>query len=199
MTNEEREDAIRFFSLIAKKERDNAKYYSKLALEALEQQSCEDVPDINDGNIYRCSCGYGWDKSKVFRHHFCPNCGKPVDGSVKTELEPREDCISRRYLLDNCVVDKVTMPYVPVSKIENAPSVTPQPKIGQWILTSRDKYIDINCSVCGSTRIEDYSYGYFIDELNLDEANDFLSKARINYCEHCGTKMQGVKKDEVSE
>ncbi len=38
------------------------------------------------------------------------------------------DCISRQYLLDSCVVDKVTMPYVPISKIENAPSVTPQPK-----------------------------------------------------------------------
>lgn len=86
MTNEEREDAIRFFNLVAKKERDNAKYYSKLAIEALEQQPCEDVPDINDGNTYICSCGYGWDKSKVFRHHFCPNCGKPVDGSAKTEL-----------------------------------------------------------------------------------------------------------------
>lgn len=35
-------------------------------------------PDINSGNIYRCSCGYGWDKSKVVRHHFCPNCGAKV-------------------------------------------------------------------------------------------------------------------------
>lgn len=166
-------------------------------MKALEQEPCEDVPD-NDGDIYKCSCGYGWDKSKVFRHHFCPNCGKPVDGPTKTELKPCGDCISRKYLLD-CVVDKVTMPYVPISKIENAPPVVSQPKMGRWILTPRDKYIDINCSVCGSTRIKDYSYGYSIDELNLDEADDFLSKARINYCEHCGTKMQGVKKDEVSE
>jgi adenine specific DNA methylase Mod len=35
-------------------------------------------PDINNVNIYRCSCGYGWDKSKVVRHHFCPNCGAKV-------------------------------------------------------------------------------------------------------------------------
>ncbi len=42
------------------------------------------------------------------------------------EIEPCNDCISRQYLLDNCVVDKVTMPYVPVNKIENAPPVTPQ-------------------------------------------------------------------------
>lgn len=32
----------------------------------------------NIGNIYKCSCGYGWDKNKVVRHHFCPNCGRKV-------------------------------------------------------------------------------------------------------------------------
>lgn len=41
MTNEEREDAIKFFNEVAKKEVNNAKY-SKLAIEALEQQPCED-------------------------------------------------------------------------------------------------------------------------------------------------------------
>ena len=35
----------------------------------LEQESCENP------HIYECSCGYGWDKNKVARHHFCPNCG----------------------------------------------------------------------------------------------------------------------------
>lgn len=45
---------------------------------ALKQAPCDDVPDTNKGNIYVCSCGYGWDKSKVVRHHFCPNCGAKV-------------------------------------------------------------------------------------------------------------------------
>jgi hypothetical protein len=45
---------------------------------AEEQKPCEDAPDINAGNIYECSCGYGWDKTKVVRHHFCPNCGRAV-------------------------------------------------------------------------------------------------------------------------
>ncbi len=49
------------------------------------------------------------------------------------EQEPCEDCISRQYLLDNCIVDKATMPYVPISKIENAPPVNPQPKTEHWI------------------------------------------------------------------
>ena len=50
----------------------------KVIIEALEQEPCKDAPDINAWNIYECSCGYGWDKSKVVRHHFCPNCGRAV-------------------------------------------------------------------------------------------------------------------------
>lgn len=65
-----------------------------------DQEPCENVPDINDGNIYECPCGYGWNKSKVVRHHFCPNCGRAVDGSIKTEQEPCEDCISREAVHD---------------------------------------------------------------------------------------------------
>ncbi len=38
----------------------------------------------------------------------------------------REDAISRQYLLDNCVVDKVTFPYVPIDRIQNAPPVNQQ-------------------------------------------------------------------------
>lgn len=40
---------------------------------AEKQEPCENI-----GNIYECSCGYGWDKNKVVRHHFCPNCGRKV-------------------------------------------------------------------------------------------------------------------------
>ena len=53
-------------------------------LKVLEQKPCEDVSDINDENMYECSCGYGWDKSKVVRHHFCPNCGRKA---LKAESE----------------------------------------------------------------------------------------------------------------
>ena len=47
MTREEREDAIKFFEEVAKKEINNAKY-SKLAIEALEQQPCDDVVSRED-------------------------------------------------------------------------------------------------------------------------------------------------------
>ena len=39
---------------------------------AEKQEPCENP------HIYECPCGYGWDKSKVVRHHFCPNCGRKV-------------------------------------------------------------------------------------------------------------------------
>ena len=142
-----------------------AENYSEVEeiMKALEPEPCEDVPGINDENIYKCSCGYGWDKSKVVRHHFCPNCGKPVDGSIKIEPKPYKDCISRQYLLDNCVVDKVTMPYVPVSKIENAPPVTPQQKTGRWINNRNGTF---ECSKCGTKH------------------------SKSNYCPNCGQKKE---------
>lgn len=37
-----------------------------------KQEPCENP------HIYECPCGYGWDKNKVVRHHFCPNCGRKV-------------------------------------------------------------------------------------------------------------------------
>ena len=47
MTKEERNDAIEFFKKVAEKEVDNAKY-SKLALEALDQESsCDDENEID--------------------------------------------------------------------------------------------------------------------------------------------------------
>ncbi len=75
---------------------------------------------------------------------------------IKTlKQEPCEDCISRQYLLDNCVVDKVTMPYVPVNKIENAPPVNPQPKTGHWI------DLDGKSAVCSCCYRNNTLYGDF--------------------------------------
>jgi transposase len=75
--------------------------------------------------------------------------------------------------------------------LEKAP--TPQPKIGRWMLTQRDRYVDISCPECGNTRIKDYACGYTIDELDIKEVNDLLAKTRMNYCECCGSKMQEVE------
>lgn len=95
----------------------------------------------------------------------------------KHEQEPCEDCISRKYLLDNCVVDKVTMPYVPVSKIENAPPVTPQTKMGQWVYEGEGSgYKKWHCSNC-----------------KMLVRNP--KKPWYDFCPHCGQqKMQEVGK-----
>ena len=115
-----------------------------VAIKALEQEPTtkNDVPENNAENIYICSCGYGWDKSKVVRYHFCPNCGKAVASATKNDLGV--DCISRAYLYNRikkidhdedyecdefggsrityhtCDWDEV------LREIEDAPPVTPQ-------------------------------------------------------------------------
>lgn len=69
-----------------------------MAISALQAQ---DVPDTNVGDIYECPCGYGWDKSKVFRHHFCPNCGRAVEPSYNlTKTESNSDMVSRQNAIE---------------------------------------------------------------------------------------------------
>ncbi len=116
-----------------------------MAIKALEQDNCPYYVIDEDG------------------HGLCKN--------HRLEQEPSGDLISRQYLLDNCVVDKVTMPYVPISKIQEAPSVNPQePKTGHWILDETDN--SITCDKCGC----------------LIWAND-ISNGEAYYCPNCGAKM----------
>lgn len=44
-----------------------------------------DDTDTNVGEIYECTCGYGWYKNKVSRFHFCPNCGAKMVESQESE------------------------------------------------------------------------------------------------------------------
>ncbi len=61
---------------------------------------------------------------------------------------------------------------------------------GTWILTQRDKYIDISCSECGYTRIKEYAYNYTVDEIDMQEIKDLVVTSKMNYCECCGAKME---------
>lgn len=85
MTNEEREDAIRFFNEVAEKEVNNAKY-SRLAIEALEEKTglCKD-------------CKWWKDSDGAFRRGIgaeskCPiNCKKVYEGTGYCFMfEPQE-------------------------------------------------------------------------------------------------------------
>ena len=111
---------------------------------SVTQKSSEDMPCITPEEMQKC-------KDIVKKY---------------TPKQQRDDAISRQYLLDNCVVDKVTMPYVPVSKIENAPPVTPWQKIGRWI----DVFGGCECSECGC-----------------------LEAGYSDYCPNCGAKMEDVE------
>ena len=98
--------------------------------------------------------------------------------AIKTlEQESSGDAISRQYLLDNCVVDKVTMPYVPVSKIQKAPPVNPQQKIGKWIKHDTGHSIYYDCSLCSCIAP------------CTETADSWLWKLS-NYCPDCGAKMK---------
>ena len=191
-----REEAVNIMSQMIKDEEgflsDNTVEAHKMAIKALEQEPCKDVSDINDGNIYECSCGYGWDKSKVVRHHFCPNCGRAVEpsyNSIKTELKPCDDAVSRQAAVEafqmfreyesNCSNEGW------VNRIETVlnqlPPVNPQPKMGRWIYgednlgTGRDGWY---CNQCGHFEFWDYS-------MDMKSAKLILP----NPCPNCGAKM----------
>lgn len=80
MTFEEKRKAINDLRNMAIPEYSPLYSSINLAIEAIANyDSAEKVGQCeNIGSIYKCSCGYGWDKSKVVRHHFCPNCGRKV-------------------------------------------------------------------------------------------------------------------------
>lgn len=156
----------------------------KGAIELLEQVPCENVPDL-----YECPCGYGWDKNKVVRHHFCPNCGRAVDGSIKTEQEPCDDCISRENTLkamieqlgirneDYLIPAEATLYKV----VKNMPPVTPQQKMGKWLIKRINDCDHAICSVCN-------------DDSYLSPEWDALELYK--YCPNCGSKMSEVNHDQ---
>lgn len=100
----------------------------------------------------------------------------PSYNSVKSELKPSEDCISRAYIepiieeLENICVNGDEYILSLLSDIKNAPSVTPKTKIGHWIIIDDCEYFIAECSECG--RIED---------------SRMISE--YPYC-HCGAKME---------
>lgn len=110
------------------------------------------------------------------------------------------DCISRELALEK-MADYVASGYADSAEdfeeyskiICQLPPVNPAEKVGQWIPTQRDKYIDIKCSECGNTRIEEYAYNYTVDEIDMQEIKDLVVTSKMNYCECCGAKMQEVE------
>jgi len=73
--------------------------------------------------------------------------------------------------------------------VEQLPSVSTE-KTGRWILVQRGKYVDVNCSKCGFSRIKDFAYNYTVEDISEQEFRDFVEKNKMNFCECCGAKME---------
>ena len=97
-----------------------------------------------------------------------------VNMAIKAlEQQPCEDCISRQYLIERATSwDKHfadSERYVSLTDIQNAPSVTPQPKRGKWIVHPKGIGAHLVCNKCLSNAPYD---------------------CKTNYCPKCGAKME---------
>lgn len=107
---------------------------------------------------------------------------------MSLEQQPCDDCISRQAVTD--MLTQEWTKYIPMEldinlsfvleKINELPSVTSQPKVGEWLEKEvSDKVIEewqsARCSVCDRYHTTPYMY-YF---------------SHYDYCPHCGTKMEG--------
>ena len=68
---------------------------------------------------------------------------------------------------------------------------------GKWVLTQRGKYVDINCSRCGYTRVADFAYNYKVEELDTNEVIRCIKGNCMNYCENCGSENHFSVGEEV--
>ena len=102
----------------------------------------------------------------------------PSYNGVKTELEPCEDCISRKEALRHgrLIYDDDGKGYVVVrvDEIIDLPSVTPTRPKGKWIHWTDDYKDYVTCSCCG--------YG---------EEGEVLLNDKTPFCSICGADMRG--------
>ena len=89
-------------------------------------------------------------------------------------IEVSEDCISRKWLEENAKefgdYYENTVWAVPLSILEDAPSVAPSRAEGEWYRQTTDHFDYWECSECGM--------GVGLDDIK-------------NYCPNCGAKMKG--------
>lgn len=150
-----------------------------MALNALEQQSCEDCVSreavINiisihlykpfDGGVRKASC-YGVLKRIEKQVDDLPSVTPTISG-----METVEDCINRQAAID-FIIDNYGLK---CSSLTNGirdylPSVTPQPKTGKWIIIDDCELFMAKCSECGE----------IVDSRMIN---------KYPYC-HCGAKME---------
>jgi hypothetical protein len=154
-----------------------------MAIQALEQQTCdcisrdEAIRVAEQGQIQ----GYEWEFKKLCN---LPSV-TPSYNSIKTELEPSADCISRAKALEMLgdepenwtdtekEIQEVNNYRWFKSILEELPPVTPQQRVGKWIQTKDD---------CDGVNFYDFSF----ECSKCGREQSFKS----NYCPNCGAKME---------
>ncbi len=145
-------------------------FFAEVA-DMLEQEPCEDT--ISRADAIRVASGYCHPANIAKELAKLP--------PVTPDLTECEDCVSRKELMDNYNGVETPVGYrkvVDLEVIKNMPPVTPQPKVGHWILTDDDL---VYCSEC-----EDSYYPRPID-------------ASWYYCPHCGARMIEPQESEGKE
>lgn len=114
------------------------------------------------------------------------------------DQEPSSDVISRQAAIavadyadyTGLAIEDVKMVTDEIVKgLKKLPSVISTEKVGRWILVQRGKYVDVNCSECGFSRIKEFAYNYTVEDISEQEFRDFVEKNKMNFCECCGAKM----------
>lgn len=136
-------------------------------------KSCDTKGCIFQSGIKREKCDFYTPKK----------CGMS-DEQIRTvnDMLTCDDAISRAYIeplveeLENIYINRDEYVLDILSNIKNAPSVTPQQKVGRWIRVDKDK---LKCSECEVI--------HFIAQ--------YPQSAQINYCPNCGVKMEVSEND----
>ena len=101
---------------------------------------------------------------------------KALDAAIQViERQPCEDAVSREALIDKATSWDAhftdSEKAVSLADIMSLPSVTPQPKTGEWI----------------TTRTFMHDVEFYCDKCKCDSPNN----EKWDYCPHCGAKMGG--------
>lgn len=150
-----------------------------MAIKALKKEPCEDWHDVpSDEMTLEQAREFLQDRIRFIDENYpeAINYKKALKTAVRELGKQRcEDCISRQYVKEQMIKYGFHAPDMTVTEfVEDMPSVTPQPKVGQWIEGKyRDDDIRYNdssykCNKCG--RIVDF---------------------KENYCPDCGCVMKG--------